>query len=175
VLAVRSIVLGDDLLDELDDAAAEPGIFDEGERLGQGQTVGRGEEFGDVIRRVYLLRPSSAWLERVLKKEGTRHLQGVGYLLDVNRRPTLTPLILLRRLGPRLEPVMPHLLLSDGILAAHVIALPNRVPDELSRRPLDVIDRMQVGRAPGRPASAPLARSGRGKAERPSRRSRRLE
>jgi hypothetical protein len=40
-----------DLLDQLQHPTAQLGFLDLGERLDQSQPVGRGQEFGDIVRR----------------------------------------------------------------------------------------------------------------------------
>jgi hypothetical protein len=79
----HSIALANDLFDQLDDAAAEPGVFEEHERLGKGQAVGGGEKVRDVIRRAGFPRAApSVWLDRVVEEEGDRDLKGAGYQLQ---------------------------------------------------------------------------------------------
>src|SRR6185312_2419585 len=73
-----------DLLDQIDDAAAELGIADARERARQRQTFRSREEVGDVGRRGSFAetfgRSSAGWTS--LEQEGDRDLEDLGDLLD---------------------------------------------------------------------------------------------
>src|SRR5215469_9637142 len=73
-----------DLLDQIDDAAAELGIADARERARQRQTFRGREEVGDVGRRGAFAETfgRSGAGRTSLEQEGDRDLEDFGYLLD---------------------------------------------------------------------------------------------
>ena len=84
MFTLASIVLVGDLLDEIDNAAAQLFVLDACERLDQRKPIRSGDEFGDIVRRRSFTHAAAAAVKmrRALEEKRCRHLQDIGDLLQ---------------------------------------------------------------------------------------------